>query len=324
MRFADRFALAAAPLILRLLLAVTFLWAGLGKILTDTTLSPTQAATLAEMGIAVSANPPEPPATNPDDQQPRFVVPDPETGADTQDGEHDATPDEPDENDTRAVPEEIEDARSSVEEIALRTVSFGPPTTPTTQGAAPHTARPMNFPEGGTVKSVHRLSLLLHHAGNPGLDDESNPIRPIWPETLSKGAWPPTLAWAAAVSEVLFALTLLVGLLTRLSAFAIACVMGNAMWLTVIGPAIQSGDTLLGFLPNHDVFDAAAWKTFAWQLSLFASALALVCTGSGAVGFDRLMFRPGTASQRDDDDPVQYAQDVTPPRGPFDRSVDDS
>lgn len=327
MRFSDRFALATAPLILRVLLCATFLWAGLGKILTETNLSPTEAAALAEMGIAVRANPPAQPDIT--DQLPSFAVPDPETTPEppaedppateqtdpAESSSEPATPEESPAEDTGDAP------RFSLEEIALLPVAFTP--AGTQPPATPHTARPINFPHGGTVKSVHRLSLLIHRAGHPGLDTESNPIRPIWPKAFSDGAWPPTLAWAAAVSEVLFALTLLVGLLTRLSALAIAGVMGTAMWLTQIGPAIQDGTARLGFLPGHDIFNAAAWQPFGWQLSLFIVALALVCTGSGPIGFDRLMFRSAPPRDAADDD-IPFAQDVNPPRGPFDRSTDDS
>lgn len=65
--------------------------------------------------------------------------------------------------------------------------------------------------------------------------------------------------------------------------------MVGAMWLTVIGPAVQSGDTMLGVLPRHDAFDGEAWMTPLWQLSLFCMAVVLFFAGPGTMSLDRLL-----------------------------------
>lgn len=105
-----------------------------------------------------------------------------------------------------------------------------------------------------------------------------------------------TLAYAAAITEIVAGLFLLVGLFVRVSAFSLAGVMLGAIWLTEIGPAIQAGTARLGILPGYGLWDVGAWKTILWQLSLLCSALALVFTGPGALALDNALF-PGAPSK---------------------------
>ena len=74
--------------------------------------------------------------------------------------------------------------------------------------------------------------------------------------------------------------------------------MGMAMWLTQIGPAIQSGNTWLGFLPMNDPWNVATYSVFLWQLALLAAGLALAFSGPGTLSLDRFIFgRSGTADE---------------------------
>ena len=72
--------------------------------------------------------------------------------------------------------------------------------------------------------------------------------------------------------------------------------MLGAIWLTTIGPAIQSGNAALGFLPNNDTFDIAAWTPVFFQFTVLMSALALLFVGPGMLSFDRLLLggKPGS------------------------------
>jgi uncharacterized membrane protein YphA (DoxX/SURF4 family) len=87
-------------------------------------------------------------------------------------------------------------------------------------------------------------------------------------------------------------LFVLVGLLTRVSALMLAATMIGAIWLTEVGPAIQAGKVVLGFIPDRDFFTIDVWKTLLWQLSLLMSAGALAMLGCGSLGLDRKFFPP--------------------------------
>ncbi|RMH26224.1 MAG: hypothetical protein D6692_09780, partial [Planctomycetota bacterium] len=61
MRFRDHVALTLPSLILRLILCVTFLWAGLGKILGEMTVTGDDAARLTQMGFTLESDQPATP-----------------------------------------------------------------------------------------------------------------------------------------------------------------------------------------------------------------------------------------------------------------------
>ena len=155
------------------------------------------------------------------------------------------------------------------------------------------------FPDEFEIPRVYSLALLIHKSAYPpakpaapDATQSANAMMKLWPQRLAHGMWPVRLAWAVAVTEVVAGFFVLVGLLTRASALCLASTMLGALWLTEIGPAIQSGKTVLGILPDRPPFDIDAWKTLLWQLSLFMSAISLAFLGSGAIGFDRKLFPP--------------------------------
>lgn len=155
------------------------------------------------------------------------------------------------------------------------------------------------FPDEFEIPRVYSLALLIHKSAYPpaksataDTSTSATAMMKLWPQRLAHGMWPVRLAWAVAITEVVAGFFVLVGLLTRASALCLASTMLGALWLTEIGPAIQSGKTVLGILPDRPPFDIDVWKTLLWQLSLFMSAIALACLGSGALGFDRKLFPP--------------------------------
>lgn len=78
MRTRDALGLTLAPLLLRLMLAITFLWAGLGKVMEQSTLPPEQAARLANIGGPKPTRAPvTSPTTRPTDPTPKAPLPDP-------------------------------------------------------------------------------------------------------------------------------------------------------------------------------------------------------------------------------------------------------
>jgi len=243
---------SVAPIFLRFALALTFLWAGWGKVLETMPVSGERAAVLASMGVLTESSLP---SSSPAQLNPAALLPDPQ-------------------------------------------------------------------PLEHRVRRVYGIALLIHKSANPApmlASADSITVSPadptattapatvsqpmaLWPSRLASGKLPLYFAWSAAVSEIVFGLFVLVGLLTRISAAVLASTMVVAIWLTEIGPAIQTGNTVLGFIPAYGAFayDAAGKFMFAsllWQISLLCSGLALMLTGPGIISFDRALFPPRAKSQ---------------------------
>ena len=125
------------------------------------------------------------------------------------------------------------------------------------------------------------------------------------PTVIGTGSWPKILAWVAVITELVAGGLLILGFLTRLSALSIFCVMLVAMWMTQFGPAaIQSNDAILGFIPNAaDVWSPMAYMALFWQLAIAAMAGSVFFLGSGAIGLDRLMFKPKVRDPYEHGDP---------------------
>lgn len=275
MHLARSSAIYAAPIPLRLVLAATFIWAGLGKVVATFPVQGEQAALLANMDYKFPA-PAQPahPAPQGEAQPPAAPETPPENGSPETPSARDQAPPDP----LAAAP--------NLYRVALAN-----------QAAVSRTAA--DFPDPIEVKRLYGLALLTYTAAHPAPNPDGTIPRPIWPEWAARDSWPIVLAWAAAITELAAGILVLVGLLTRLSALSIASVMAVAMWLTEFGPAIQAGQTVLGFLPQRDPWDTLAWKTLLWQLSLFGAALSLAFAGPGALAIDRA---PHPNDDLDDED----------------------
>ncbi|MBX3388446.1 MAG: DoxX family membrane protein [Phycisphaeraceae bacterium] len=259
----EHMAVSVAPLFLRLALSIVFIWTGLGKLMTDMSVSGERAAVLANMGVSGLQRVAQPGAA----PSPTAPAPIPSPMV--------KEPKQEPKKDPAKAPVSGPPALISV--IAQQ--STPPPT------AATFTAA--DFPNETRVAQLYGIALLLHDAVQP-TDREGKPVRfPLAPSFIATGSWPWWLAWAAALTELLGGFLLLFGLFTRLAALGIACVMLTAIWLTQIGPAVQSGNASLGFLPPYPAFDVKAWQTLLWQLCLLCAAMNLVFAGSGGLSMDR-------------------------------------
>lgn len=287
MRTRDAAGLSLAPLFLRFALALTFLWAGVGKFAATMPVEGEPAAILANYGVIPNPNSPATPAPEtPDD------APAPEEQTETP-GE--ATPENPLESDE---PAETPDEDEPTEEARVDSVAGGAQAPPAMlvalqEAPSPTRARAEDFPEPVEVRRWAGLVLALHSAIHPGLDPEtSEPRMQLWPDldpATDYDPWPRYAAIAVALTEVGAGVLVAIGLLTRLGGLSLAGVMAGAMWLTVIGPAMQSGNTHLFVLPAHDPYDPEAWTKPLWQLSLLCSGLALAFIGPGSLSLDRLL-----------------------------------
>lgn len=240
-------AVSVAPIFLRLVLGVTFVWAGAIKVFGEREYTGSAAAQLAEWGHAHSGSASKTPA--------------------------------------------VEKSPAS---------STEPPVNPPSAGV-PDAAPPAPTSEVGTVQArrLFDIALMIKSMATPTVRADGTTGMTLVPAKAADGQTPVMLAWGAAITELAGGVAILIGLFTRLCALAIAVVMGVAMWLTQIGPAVAGGGALLGFLPRHDAFDIAAWQPLLWQFSLLGAALALLFAGAGAISLDSLfVVRRGSAARK--------------------------
>ncbi|RNC80390.1 MAG: DoxX family membrane protein [Phycisphaera sp.] len=308
-------ALNVAPLGLRVALGLTFIWAGIGKIAHSTAITdPRDQAILADWG-QIDATPEA--LTPPQDEDPQIDpgqgdseqsdpietdpgLSDPETdpAADTDDTEQtqeppadDAAPSEDAGDDQPPAVEDdpvVEDDGSTEED---ETAGEDTPEPDEDPGILPVSY--VQSADEVEVKRVLGLALMIHHAANPGVDDEGRAKMPLWPQALAKGSLPVVIAWIAAILELVCGAALLTGFFTRMATLPIIGTMLTAMWLTQIGPALQAGGAYLGFLPNG-VFEIGpggyAYTQLLWQFALACSGVALLLIGPGCFSIDRLIF----------------------------------
>jgi len=292
-----------APVFLRLALGITFLLAGLAKVALEIPVSGEAAATLANMGVALPPATPATPATGsaapavPTLPAPRETAPD---------AGRDAVPARVPDAADRPVPTEPLPASTPGTDPeppapALTALDALPRLVNVAYRPAPQGATASDYPSQVKVRQVYGMALMLKGAANPAPASGGVKPFPLWPPSLAHGAWPVYLAWTVALTELLGGVLLLAGFLTRLAAFLLAGTMLGAMWLTEVGPAVQSGTTLLGFLPDRAALDLNAWQGLLWQFTLFAGAMALSFLGSGSLGLDRVVFpdrRPAPPAPR--------------------------
>jgi uncharacterized membrane protein YphA (DoxX/SURF4 family) len=308
-----------APLFLRLVLAVTFLWAGFGKVLEKMPVSGQRAATLANMGVgdvinAASGTPAAAPAstgTPASDARPSQSRPEEvgsNQGAAARDksslgkaatspslsGNRDQTT--KDEVDPQTTKQGVD--RPTKVNATPGSSSTGAETAPlSTGGNSSRVYTSDDFPSEVRIARVYGLALLIDKSAHPVTKEgQAAPIT-LWPPSLATGSLPVYFAWAAMVTEVVGGLFVLVGLLTRISALSLAGTMIAAMWLTELGPAIQSDSTFMGLLPAYGAYamdEAGKFKfmSLLWQFALCGCGLALMFAGPGYLSFDRALF-PG-------------------------------
>mgnify|MGYP001168770343 CR=1 FL=1 len=254
----EHMAVSIAPLFLRLALSITFIWAGLGKMLADMPFRGERAALLANMGVGGLQRV----------AQPSAIVPAP-----------------------TAAPTPAPIPSKDLKKEPAKAPTSGPPALVVLaqQSSAPTagTFTAADFPNEVRVSRLYGIALMLHDAVQTS-DSEGKPLRfPLAPSMIATGSWPVWLAWAAALTELIGGFLVLFGLFTRLSALSLGSVMVVAIWLTQIGPAMQTGVATFGFLPPNAPFDVGAWQPLLWQFSLLCGAASLFFAGPGGLSMDR-------------------------------------
>lgn len=274
-------ALNIAPLFLRIAVAATFIWTGLGKVLTTFPVQGADALTLYNLGViegpaprAAAPTAPAPASPAPESQPQNPGTPQNIPPGDAPGGKPGPTASLPGRGTTSLV-------------------RFQP------AARTPHLASDFDAPI--EVSTLHRTTLMLAAAASPSVaPDGKSTLPPILPAWMGSDPWARVLAWTAVVSELLGGAFILFGLITRLWALLLAGTVGMSIWLTEIGPAIRDGNALLGFLPaGRPTFDLHAWMPLLWLFALLCACLSLLCSGAGSLSLDRGLFR---RRRHDDDD----------------------
>jgi uncharacterized membrane protein YphA (DoxX/SURF4 family) len=156
-----------------------------------------------------------------------------------------------------------------------------------------------DFPDKIKVKPVYLLAAMIHNAAHPKPTPENPNPMALWPASLASGRLPVIIAWLVLAAELGGGVLVALGLCTRLAALSLVGVMAGAMWLTQIGPAVASGHTVLGFLPDYPRY-GMEWTTLLLQFVLFCMALALLFSGPGFMAADHALF--GGRRKTDDHD----------------------
>lgn len=269
-------AVSYAPVFLRLVLAITFLWAGLGKVFATFPVKGESAAILANMGVITPQHAaPVAPPTDP-------AQPIPTPGA-------------------SAEPVHSNAPGATAGEFMLAQSA------PVTSGPAQYSAD--DFPEPQQVRRVWGIALRLHFAANPPAKADGSPGSTTWPKAIGSGLWPKYMALAVLVAEIVCGLGVAAGFFTRVCGFALAGVMLGAMWLDQCSPAIQAGNTFLMILPNHDLWSVEGWRPILWQFGLCCSSMALALIGPGVFSADRAIEAVRTAGKSKRPPPI------SPPAG---------
>ncbi len=296
----NRMALGVSPLFLRVALAVTFIWAGMGKLRGTMEVDGETAAVLANMGVIK----PTTPATGTDAGK--------NGGAGGASGGNGTTPEKPlppPTEGTTPPPQDgsVDGGTGGAGEAHLVLASLQDTSAGAPAGASPGVQPPAttgqytaaDFPDKVTVKPLYTIASMLHAYAHPKATPENPNPKPLWPPALASGRMPVILAWLVTIAELGGGVLVAIGLCTRLAAFSLAFVMAGAMWLTQIGPAVVSGKTILGFLPEYARY-SPDWQHLLFQFILFAMAMALFFSGPGYMAADHALF--GAGRKNDDHD----------------------
>lgn len=273
MTFRQRFGLAVTPLLLRVVLAVTFLYAGMGKFWGPIELTPEQVASLD----AIQADAPSPPASEEPARPPAEDNP--------PDGETPAPPPAGSGTTTMNPHSEFLTGEQAAQPLLMR-VQDG------------MTATIERVPS--TYHVVDLLTIIIDAQATP---DDSG--RALLPSFMGHGKWPRWIAIAVGVIELVGGVMMVIGLFTRLWALGLAGVMIGALWMTSIGPVVIMNEpgwpSFMPFLPAVQDFSQSAWQTWLWQFALLCVALSVACLGAGRPSLDHFLFAPPRKKHVDTD-----------------------
>ena len=288
MTFGQKLAYHIAPLFMRVVVGVTLLWAGLGRLIPeDYPVSPQNARALVDMGAVEEAKVrgflDADPSASPVSEE----VTNGDPSSDNDDAGEDTDP-----GSTGGADPDSDNATDGGSASTLdHAITLA-------QDADANDDLPV-------LKRLYEVAVVVSHAANPGPNDAGETPSPILPSFMGDKSTPKYLGWAAAVAEIFAGGFLLIGFMARLSGLTAACVMAMAMWLTNIGPAVMGHvPAKFGFLPfpeSQSFFDTPFYVELGWQLALLAGGLTLLFSGAGALSLDRILFGSSKNDDFDED-----------------------
>lgn len=256
MRFRDVLALNISPLLLRLVLGLTFVYAGLPKFKTVTFEGPA-AQTMVVMGWATATTPVA--AAGSSDKAESG-----EGATETGDGNGGAAaPEEGVPADDNGGVDADTDADTQIAE-----------TTEAAEEAEEDAAAAAPVVTTGPVEArgLYKLALMLHGHNHP---------------------YPDWMAWIAATTELVGGALILLGLFSRIWGLGLSITMGYAIYFTTL-PAFSAAIDTTGigkYCRAMTALDTSDAQRGFWQLALLAMALAVFFSGAGCFSVDRLLFR---------------------------------
>ncbi len=284
MTFGQKLAFHIAPVFLRLALGVTFLWAGLGKLIPeDFQISPQNASALVAMGAVEAAKVQGFLDLAQPDAEPTGEESNPDNDPPSDPGDSD----EPASDDTEDTDDNNGGGSASTQDHAIVLAQGGDD----------------DLPE---LKRLFGVAVMVAHAAKPTTTEDGTARSALLPTFMGDGATPKYLGWATAIAEVFVGGFLLIGFMARLSGLVAAGIMGMALWLTQVGPAAMGHvDSVYRFLPapgaGQGYFDVSVYSMLGWQLALLAGALALLFSGAGVLSLDRILFGSSKHDDFDED-----------------------
>jgi len=261
--------LLISPLLLRVVIGLTFTWAGEGKLFSNVPYSGQRAATLANLGVNIAPTTPGGQPAKPAEPSKKDAKPHPTGGTVIGDG-------------PISVAKEPNAYERTDPQPVVQTGKQPIPAGVNTTTGSSYSASDFESPI--ELRRVYGLALIVYSAANPPVDAK-NPLV-LWPGVIGNGMWPVYIAHSVAIIELLGGVLLLAGLYSRFWALLLAGTMVGAVVFTQIGPAIWSGNATLFILPGHNWADVTAWMPLMWQLSLLAGCLSIMLLGSGALALD--------------------------------------
>lgn len=329
-----------APLLLRVVIGGTFLWAGLGKLIPEVEFRGQDAAIAANLGAPIKVPPKPaapsnltlpPPSQIPLGDQPAAPVSTPPAPTPPADP---STPSPQNSSDSRTPARPIGPARpavdvdpaqapglpvSAIPHVALnppvaaglsrapaRQPQPGQPTAPTTTPPAAAAAPPPALPPGGKFTAADfpaAIKLPRVYQLAVVLTKAAYPQKgnPVWPTQLSGNPWAVYAAYLVAVVEVLAGGAVLLGFFVKPASLVLASVILSAIWITQIGPAAMGvTPSVLGFLPSRTWYDPQLWTPLLWQTLIFVTCLALSMIGPGHLSADAALSAIGASEKGSD------------------------
>ncbi len=302
---------------LRIVLGVTFTFAGVGYLFGEVGFKGADAAALANLGVAIA---PTTPNAKPDGAGGMLPSPGGSPGLHDQRANpgNRTSPGSSPADDPAAIAKNPPNPLSPADPEPLPAVKAEPrrsakgaESQPKAAEKNPPAVKPASPPMPGTpegalssppapqyaayqfgqpigLRKVYLTALKIHYAAFPP-PRSVNPTSVV-PAFIGAGMVPVYVAHTVAVAELMAGVLLLLGVYCRFWALLTGAIMLGAILVDQIAPALRSGNTTLWLLPGPGPGQAwhelDVYRGLLWQVALAAMSFCIVLIGAGAVALD--------------------------------------